>query len=89
MKVTLKVLENVASKHPDTKNWSEGEDFTVEEVTYFFCCVLVFEFFERIEGLRFHASAMFLESRQMIWLDSIIKCKSLVFTYKANQALPF
>ena len=40
--VTIKFIENVNCKYPDTKIYNEGEDVTVEEVIYF-----VFEFFKR------------------------------------------
>ena len=76
LKVTLKVLDNVASKYPDTKNYieenikevCEWEGLTVEEVVYFVVglypmssCLSVFE---RIDELLFHV----LESRKMIYL---------------------
>ena len=48
--VTIKVLENVNCKYPDTKisysRESEGEELTVEEVIYF-------ELFEQIDVLLF------------------------------------
>ena len=44
LKVTMKYIENVNCKYPDTKIYIEGEDLTMEEVIYF-----VFEFFERID----------------------------------------
>ena len=47
LKVTLKVLDNVACKYPDTKNYIEenlkevfeGEGLTMEEVIYFVVCL--------------------------------------------------
>ena len=47
LNVTLKVLENVACKYLDTKNYTEGnlkevcegEGLTVEEVIYFVICL--------------------------------------------------
>ena len=54
LKVTLKVLDHVASKYPDTKNHieeklkkvCEGEDLTVENVIYLivYLCPLYFFF---------------------------------------------
>ena len=56
LKVTLKVFDNVACKYPDTKIY-------IEEVIYF-----AFEFFEQIDGLFFHALAIFI--RQIRYLDT-------------------
>ena len=47
LKVKLKVLDNVASKYPDTKKYTEenlkgvceGEGLAVEEVIYFVNCL--------------------------------------------------
>ena len=47
LKITLKVLENVSCKYPDTKDYieknlkevCEGEGLTVEEVIYFVVCL--------------------------------------------------
>ena len=55
LKVTVKVIDNVDCKYLDTKIYNEEnlKEFTVKEVIYF-----VFQFFEQIEVLFFHALAV-------------------------------
>ena len=49
LKVTINFVDNVDCKYRDTKTCI-GEDLIEEELIYF-----VFEFFERIDVLLFHA----------------------------------
>lgn len=69
LKVTLKVLDNVAAKYPDTKTYieenlnevCEGEGLTVEEVIYYVGCFYLSAWLWRfgwIDGLLFNALAI-------------------------------
>ena len=69
----LKVLDNVACKYPNTKNYIEenlkevyeGEGLTVEEVIYFVVCLCPMPSclwgFEQMDGLLFHALAILFQ----------------------------
>ena len=69
-KVTVKVIDNITCKYPDTKDYveenlrevCEGEGLVVEEVIYFvvYLCSLYscLGVFKQINGMIFHTSAI-------------------------------
>ena len=62
LEVTIKIIDNVVCKYTDSKIYMEQnlKALKIEEVIYFVWYLLLFESFEQMDVLSFHALAALL-----------------------------